>query len=129
MVVTVPYYTHPYAHTGPKITLAGGGNTIAFPSHNLSGSFMLHIYTTSPINSLTFERSGDTTLAPVASDKSQFFAEMQYSSPFDILTEYRVGIPWLTDDLNGDYEVRVTNEDQESSTLSIRIIKAKGGHN
>ena len=85
---------------------------------------MLQIYTTSSISSLTFERSGDTT--PVASDKSQFFAEMKYSSPFDILTEYRVGIPWLTDDLSGDYVVKVKNEDQKSSTLGIKIIKAKG---
>ena len=62
----------------------------------------------------------------MASNKNQFFAEMKYSSPFDILTEYRVGIPWLTDDLSGDYVVKVTNEDKESSTLGIKIIKAKG---
>ena len=85
---------------------------------------MLQIYTTSPISSLTFERSGDTT--PVASDKKQFFAEMKYSSPFDILSEYKVGIPWLTDDLSGDYVVKAKNEDKESSTFSMKIIKAKG---
>jgi hypothetical protein len=90
----------------------------------MSGSFILQIYTTSPISSLTFERSGDTT--PGASDKNQFFAEMKYSSLFDILTEYRVGIPWLTDELSGGYVVKVKNEDKESSTFSMKIIKAKG---
>ena len=62
----------------------------------------------------------------MASDKKQFFAEMKYSSPFDILSEYKVGIPWLTDDLSGDYVVKAKNEDKESSTFSMKIIKAKG---
>lgn len=108
----------------PKIVLPGGGGSIVFPSHNVSGSFSLRIYSTSPVNSLTVRRSSGTEV--VASGKKQFFAELQYSSPFDILNVYKVGIPWLTDAINGDYQVKVTNDDQESSTLDLKIIKAEG---
>lgn len=111
-------------HSGPKITLPDGGNSVVFPSQNMSGSFLLHIYTTSPIISLNFERSGE--VKAVASDKKEFFAEDQYSSPHDILSVYKVGIPWLTYAMNGDYQVKVTNVDQESSTLSIKITKTEG---
>ena len=111
-------------HSGPKIALSDGGNSLVFPSQNMSGSFMLHIYTTSPIISLKFERSGEAKA--VASVKKEFFAVDQYSSPHDILSVYKVGIPWLTDAMSGDYQVKVTNVDQESGTLNIKITKAEG---
>lgn len=85
---------------------------------------MLEIYTTSPIISLSVERSGGN--GPTATEKNQFFIEHQYSSTFDILAGYRVGIPWLTDELNGEYSVKVTNDDRESTTLGIKIVKATG---
>lgn len=111
-------------HLGPEITLPGSGNSVVFPSYNTAGSFLLHIYTTSPINSLTVERSGDAKV--IASDKKEFFAESQYTSSFDILSVYKVGVPWLTDATSGAYQVKVTNDDQESSTIDINIIKAEG---
>ena len=121
---TTIHYTF---YTGPTIVVPGADeeNSISFPSYNMSGSFFLQVYSTSSISSLTFQRSSSTAKM-AASNKKQFFAELQYSSPYDILNVYKVGIPWLTDKLSGEYQVKVTNDERESSNLDIMIIKADG---
>ena len=92
----------------------------------MSGSFRLHIYTTSPINGITIQRSSQQSGPSTTSDEEQFLIERQYSSTFDILSVYEVGVPWLTRKINGDYQIKVTNEDGESGTLDIKIMKAEG---
>ena len=111
-------------HTGPEITLGGGGNLVSFPSYNMSGSFLLHIYSTSPITSITVQRSGSAEQS--TTNEEQFLIEKRYSSTYDILSEYKIGVPWLTHKLNGDYQIKVINEDRESGLLDVKITKAQG---
>lgn len=110
-------------YTGPVIVVKGHDNyQVVFLPEVTSGSFMVHVYTTSPLTSFTLQRSDG--IIP----SEQIVTEPVSYSPYGIIAEYKVSLPWLEDKTTGVYTVSVTNEDNESADQNINILKAKGNH-
>ena len=93
---------------------------VVFAPQDTSGSFIILIYTTTPITSFLLERSDGV------SSSEQILSEQVSYSPYGIVAMYNITMPWLKDKMSGVYTASITNKDKESVTKNIEILKAKG---
>ena len=113
--------TFPFLHAGPKITIAGHkDHRVVFSPGETSGTFTVDVYTTSQLVAFRVQRSdGDP-------QGQQMLTEFVSYPSNSIVAKYRIGIPWMTEKLNGIYTISVTNNDGESATQTVKIEKAAG---
>lgn len=95
---------------------------VVFPPWETAGTFTVDVYTTSQLVAFRVQRSdGDP-------QEQQMLTEFVSYPSNSIVAKYRVGIPWISEKLNGIYTISVTNRDGESATQTVRIEKAAGGY-
>ncbi len=90
-----------------------------FPPNATSSTILFLVYTTSPL--LSFEVSGVTS----HKSSAELFASFVSSSPYEIIWQHSVIVARLDYAMNGEYHVKITNEDGERAVQKFSILKAK----
>lgn len=90
-----------------------------FSAEVTSGTFVVDVYTASPLKAFLVERSDGKP------QEQQLLVDFLSYPYYTIHAKYRVGIPWMTGSVNGLYTITVTNQDEESASEIVQILKAE----
>ena len=90
-----------------------------FSAEVTSGAFVVDVYTTSPVKAFLVKRSDGKP------QEQQLLVEFLSYPYYGIHAKYRVGIPWMTASVNGLYAITITNQNEESTTKIVQILKAE----
>ncbi len=97
------------------------GNTVFLSDHN---SFNITLYSTSPVTTFKMERSDG-----LSSEGQPIVTRLVTRNAYNLLSVYRVKIPTATEGIRAIYTLTVVNEDQESITQNVGIVKPRGLYN
>lgn len=108
---------------GPKVYIEGQlDHTLRLPSINTSITFNVLVYSTSPVSTFNIERTDGVTTRV----GNLIVTDSDTHNPFSIVVRHRIEVPSVTDEITGTYTVTVVNEERESVTQNIDIIRATG---